>query len=221
VFRMTEDTTMAAPSRECARFTPQPSQTVDERLAALEDAVACSTASDPFASFRNLPFGRENTYRFGLSASQALFTGGRLGGQSQAADAGLRGAELGVTAARAATLLDVAAAYYDATLGDRLVGIARARVTRDNQRPIVFNAASSATWRTSGCGSCSTCRRASRSPSPPSWVTQRCPAVEPVADTRGEGVVYRRMAERTRDPQRRERFTAAGGRGPIRSPGRS
>jgi outer membrane protein TolC len=31
-----------------------------------------------------------------------------------------------VTAARAATLLDVAAAYYDATLGDRLVGIAEA-----------------------------------------------------------------------------------------------
>jgi outer membrane protein TolC len=84
VFRMTEDTTMAAPSRECARFTPQPSQTVDERLAALEDAVACSTASDPFASFRNLPFGRENTYRFGLSASQALFTGGRLVGIAEA-----------------------------------------------------------------------------------------------------------------------------------------
>ena len=167
VFRSVEDTTTAAPPRECARFTPQPAQTVDERLAALEDAVACATASDPFASFRNLPFGRENTYRFGLSASQALFTGGRLGGQSQAADAGLRSAELGVTAARAATLLDVAAAYYDATLGDRLVGIAeatlrqadttlvqttlarevgdqsefellRARVTRDNQRPIVI-----------------------------------------------------------------------------------
>jgi outer membrane protein TolC len=165
-FRSTEDTTTAAP-RECARFTPQPTQTVDQRLAALEDAVACASAADPFASFRNLPFGRENTYRFGLSASQALFTGGRLGGQSQAADAGLRSAELGVTAARAQTLLDVVAAYYDATLGDRLVDIAeatlrladttlaqtslarqvgdqsefellRARVTRDNQRPVVI-----------------------------------------------------------------------------------
>ena len=167
VFRDSEDTTTADPARECARFTPQPSQDVDERLAALEDAVECASASDPFASFRNLPFGRENTYRFGLSASQALFTGGRLGGQAQAADAGLRSAELGVTAARAQTLLEVAAAYYDATLGDRLVAIAeatlrqadttlvqaalaeevgnqsefellRARVTRDNQRPVVI-----------------------------------------------------------------------------------
>jgi outer membrane protein len=168
VFRSAEDTSTApSPPRECARFTPQPSQGVDERLAALEDAVECASAFDPFASFRDLPFGRENTYRFGLSASQALFTGGRLGGQSQAADAGLRTAELGVTTARAQTLLEVAAAYYDATLGDRLVAIAeatlrqadttlaqaslaeevgnqsefellRARVTRDNQRPIVI-----------------------------------------------------------------------------------
>ena len=167
VFRSAEDTTTAPAPRECARFTPQPSQGVDERLTALEDAVECASAFDPFASFRDLPFGRENTYRFGLSASQALFTGGRLGGQAQASDAGLRTAELGVTAARAQTLLEVAAAYYDATLGDRLVTIAeatlrqadttlaqaslaeevgnqsefellRARVTRDNQRPIVI-----------------------------------------------------------------------------------
>lgn len=167
VFRAAEDTATAPAPRECARFTPRPAQSVDERLAALEDAVECASAFDPFASFRDLPFGRENTYRFGLSASQAVFTGGRLGGQSQSADAGLRNAELGVTAARAQTLLEVAAAYYDATLGDRLVAIAeatlrqadttlvqaalakqvgnqsefellRARVTRDNQRPIVI-----------------------------------------------------------------------------------
>jgi outer membrane protein TolC len=169
VFQQAEDTTTAPvePARECARFTPNPSQSIDQRLGALEDAVECASASDPFAAFRNLPFGRENTWRFGLSASQALFTGGRLGGQSQAADASLRSAELSVTAARAQTLLDVAQAYYDAKLGDRLVAIAeatlrqadttlaqtrlakqvgdqsefellRARVTRDNQRPVVI-----------------------------------------------------------------------------------
>jgi len=169
VFQQAEDTTAAPaePARECARFTPNPTQSIDQRLGALEDAVECASASDPFAAFRNLPFGRENTWRFGLSASQSLFTGGRLGGQSQAAEAGLRSAELGVTAARAQTLLDVAQAYYDAKLGDRLVAIAeatlrqadttlaqtglakqvgnqsefellRARVTRDNQRPVVI-----------------------------------------------------------------------------------
>ena len=76
-------------------------------------------------------------------------------------------ARSGLTSAQAQTLLDVTQAYYDASLGDRLVGIAeatleqadttlsqthlarqvgnqsefdllRARVTRDNQRPVVI-----------------------------------------------------------------------------------
>jgi outer membrane protein len=169
-FRQGTDTATAeptTPARECDRFVAQPGLSVEERLGALESSVECSSAVDPFADFRNLPFGRENTYRFGLSASQSLFTGGRLGGLSQSADAGLRTAELGVTAAQAQTLLEVTQAYYDATLGQRLASIAeatlaqaestlahttlakqvgnesefellRARVTRDNQRPVVI-----------------------------------------------------------------------------------
>lgn len=161
------DSASTEPARECDRFVAQPGLSVDERLTALEHSVECSSAADPFANFRNLPFGRENTYRFGLSASQNLFTGGRLRGLSQSADAGLRSAELGVTSARAQMLFDVTQAYYDASLGDRLVAIAeatlrqadttlaqaqlakdvgnqsefellRARVTRDNQRPVVI-----------------------------------------------------------------------------------
>ncbi|MEP7177216.1 MAG: TolC family protein [Gemmatimonadales bacterium] len=161
------DSGSTAPARACDRFVAQPGLSVDERLAALENSVACSSAADPFANFRNLPFGRENTYRFGLAASQNLFTGGRLRGLSQTADAGVRTADLGVTAAQAQTLLEVTRAYYDATLGERLVTIAeatlqqaettlvqtqlseevgsqsefellRARVTRDNQRPVVI-----------------------------------------------------------------------------------
>jgi outer membrane protein TolC len=79
----------------------------------------------------------------------------------------LRGAEIGLTAAQAQLVLDVAQAYYDALLGDRLVAVAeatlqqadttlsdtrlahevgntsefellRARVTRDNQRPVLI-----------------------------------------------------------------------------------
>jgi len=161
------DSSSTEPARECDRFVAQPGLSVDERLTALENSVECSSAADPFANFRNLPFGRENTYRFGLSASQNLFTGGRLRGLSQSAAAGLRSAELGVTSVRAQTLFDVTQAYYDASLGDRLVAIAeatlrqadttlvqaqlakdvgnqsefellRARVTRDNQRPVVI-----------------------------------------------------------------------------------
>jgi outer membrane protein len=164
--RDTTDTATAAPT-ECPGFTPRPGLSVEERLDSLESAVECASAVDPFAAVGDLPFGRANTYRFGLSASQLLFSGGRVSGQSQSASASVRSAELGLTAARAQVLLDVTQAYYDAALGDRLVRIAeatleqadttltqsrlaqqvgnqsefellRARVTRDNQRPVVI-----------------------------------------------------------------------------------
>jgi len=156
-----------APAPVCNRFVPQPGLPIDQRLDSLEQAVECASAADPFASFRDLPFGRENTYRFGLSASQVLFSGGQVGGRAQAAGAGVRSAAIGLTSARAQLLLDVTAAYYDASLADRLYAIAqatlqqadttlsqtqlarevgnlaefdllRARVTRDNQRPVVI-----------------------------------------------------------------------------------
>ncbi len=159
------DTTTPAPA--CNRFVPQPGLPIDQRLDSLEQAVECASASDPFASFRNLPFGRENTYRFGLSASQVLFSGGQVRGRAQAAGAGVRSAAIALTSARAQLLLDVTGAYYDASLSDRLLAIAqatleqadttlsqtqlarevgnlsefdllRARVTRDNQRPVVI-----------------------------------------------------------------------------------
>ncbi len=153
---------------ECQSFVPRPGLPVEERLDSLEAAVECASNSNPFAGLGDdLPFGRENAYRFGLSFSQTLFSGGRVSGQTQAANASVRSADIGLTAARAQLLLDVTKAYYDAALGDRLVGIAqatlgqadttlsqsqlardvgnqsefdllRARVTRDNQRPVVI-----------------------------------------------------------------------------------
>jgi outer membrane protein len=159
--------TTTGPIQTCSPFVPQPGLPVDQRLDSLEAAVACSSTENPFAGFQNLPFGRENTYRFGLSFSQTLFSGGQLSGQSQAAGAAVRSAALGLTSAQAQLLLDVTGAYYDASLADRLLAIAqatleqadttlsqtqlarqvgnlsefdllRARVTRDNQRPVVI-----------------------------------------------------------------------------------
>ena len=159
--------TTSGPVEPCSEFVPQPGLTIEQRLDSLESAVACASSADPFASFRNLPFGRENTYRFGLSFSQTLFSGGQVGGQTQAAAAAVRSAALGLTSAQAQLLLDVTGAYYDAALADRLLVIAqatleqadttlsqtrlarqvgnlsefdllRARVTRDNQRPVVI-----------------------------------------------------------------------------------
>ena len=164
-----DDQGPVAPAPEdCGAFVPRPGLPIEERLDSLEAAVECASNANPFAGLgEDLPFGRENTYRLGLSFSQTLFSGGRVTGQTQAANANVRSATLGLTAARAQLLLDVTEAYYDASLGDRLVAIAqatleqadttlsqaqlarqvgnqsefdllRARVTRDNQRPVVI-----------------------------------------------------------------------------------
>lgn len=115
----------------------------------------------------SLPFGRENQYSLSLSLSQLLFDAGQTAARHRATRAERRAAEIGVDSALAATFLDVTQAYFDAQLGDRLVQIAeaslaqteetlrltgvafqvgdkaefdvlRARVTRDNQLPVVI-----------------------------------------------------------------------------------
>ena len=116
-------------------------------------------------------FASPNTVVFGLTGSQTLFAGGRVISNISASAAGQRVAEVGLASARAQVRLDVTQAYYDATLADRLVAIAesslvqtertfrqtqlsrqvgntsefealRARVTRENQRPVVIQARS-------------------------------------------------------------------------------
>ena len=163
-----DNSTGGAPSEECPDFVPHPGLPLDQRIDSLESALRCASNSNPFAGLgSDLPFGRENTYRFGLSFSQTIFAGGRVSGQVRAAGAGVRSAAVGLTSAKAQLLLEVTQAYYDAVLGDRLVSIAqanleqadttlsqtqlarnvgnqsefdllRARVTRDNQRPVVI-----------------------------------------------------------------------------------
>ena len=122
-------------------------------------------AGDPDLSA--LPFGRENTWRFSISVSQSVYSGGRLGALRDIAAAGRLSSDLALNAARAQLLFDVTQAYYDAALSDQLVAIAdatvgqadatlqqvqasfnagampefellRARVNRDNQRPALI-----------------------------------------------------------------------------------
>src|SRR5919106_5774930 len=151
----------------CPTFVSNPSASPEERLAALEEAVECSTALDPFGSFADLPFGQPNQWSFGLSLTQNLFAGGRIMAQNRIAAANRRRAETELTAQQAQLILDVTTAYYDAVLSDRLATIAeasleqaertlkdvrlarevgtqpefdllRAEVSRDNQRPVVI-----------------------------------------------------------------------------------
>lgn len=160
-----ESDTFPAPVN-CGRFTPNPNLPLGERLDSLERGLDCSANGGSGIDFSNLPFGRANTYNFGLSASQSLINPA-LRGQAAAASAARDVAEGGLVAERARAVLDVARAYFDAQLAQRLLEIAdstmaqaerafnqtrleknvgnaaefdllRATVSRDNQKPVVI-----------------------------------------------------------------------------------
>ncbi len=106
------------------RFRPNASLPLDQRLDTLEHALACgSGGSNPFGSLKNLPFGQKNQWSLGLNFSQNLFTGGRVTGQITEANAARALADIGLSSTRAQLMLDVAQAYYDAALSDRLLAI--------------------------------------------------------------------------------------------------
>src|SRR5262245_37195163 len=65
-------------------------------------------------STSQLPFGQRNTYSLGLNLNWQLFSGGRISGQKQFANATRRTADLGLTTAQAQVTLETVQSYYDA-----------------------------------------------------------------------------------------------------------
>lgn len=135
----TDTTTTTGPQNCNGAFTPNPGLPLDQRVDSLEHAVQCAGSSSPFSSLGSLPFGRANTWTLGLALQQNVFTGGRIAGQVQTANAGRSTAEVQLASARAQMVLDVAQAYYNAALADRLVQIAetaaeQARTTFEQTR---------------------------------------------------------------------------------------
>lgn len=139
-------------------------------LLSSDSSSSTSTSSSSSSSdldFSKLPFGQRNVYRATFSASQLLYSGGRVGAQLAQASLGKKSAALATDGALAQLQLEVTKAFYDAALADRLVTIAesglaqasaaydqtklafdagrqpefellRAQVARDNQRPLVI-----------------------------------------------------------------------------------
>lgn len=159
----------------CTPLTIDNQAPLSDRVAEIERALRdCPPTGNLFGggtddedSTRSLPFGRSNTYRLNLAFSQNVYTGGRLQAQEVRARLGRENAGLTLSSTRAQVALDVAQAYFDAVLSDRLVAIAeatlaqaegtaeqvrlqreagriaefdllRAQVTRDSQRPDVI-----------------------------------------------------------------------------------
>ena len=153
----------------CRVFTPVTGAATTSRLDSLETALGNSTNCRAAGGidFSKAGFGAANQYQLGLTASLNLFTGGRVTAQNRLAAAGYRTADLELRSQRAQLALNVAQAYLDAVLAERLLVIAessfvqtenvarqvqlaknvgttaefellRAQVTRDNQRPVLI-----------------------------------------------------------------------------------
>ncbi len=153
----------------CAGLTVNPGAPIDVRVAELERYLQCPP-SNPFGGGggdNDLPFGQLNTWTTNLQFVQRVYDGGETRARERQARAGRDAAALGVTTTRAQLDFDVATAFYDAALSDRLVAITeatlaqasetlgqvelqfkvgqiaefevlRARVARDNQRAAVI-----------------------------------------------------------------------------------
>jgi outer membrane protein TolC len=127
-----------------------------------------SSSSNSFGSISKI-FASPVTETMTLNFSQNVFTAGRLEASNAQADALRTAADIGLDAAKAQVMLEVAQAYYDAVASAQLTEIAdstlaqaertlqhttvakdvgsasefdllRARVARDNQRPAVIQA---------------------------------------------------------------------------------
>jgi outer membrane protein len=75
-------------------------------------------------AFADLPFGQPNAYRLGLSFSQLIYAGGRERALERQARLGRESASLSVGQTKAQLAFDVAQAFYDAALADRIFIIA-------------------------------------------------------------------------------------------------
>jgi outer membrane protein TolC len=127
------DTTGPPPPQNCGTYTPNPSLPLETRVDSLEHALNCTVngGGSPFAGFGDLGFGSENTWQYGFSLSQPLFSP-RIGAQNRIAEAGRTRAEIELNSQRAQLAMDVTQAYYDAALADRLVLIAEATLAQSD-----------------------------------------------------------------------------------------
>jgi outer membrane protein TolC len=143
---------------------------IAKRVGGGEDTTGGGDGGNAFAdSPLARVFASSNTMVLGVQASQTLYSGGRVNAGIAAAAAGRRVADLGERTARAQNVFEIATAYFDAQVAERLLAIAdsslaqaerafrltelgrevgnnaefdliRARVQRDNARPAVIGA---------------------------------------------------------------------------------
>ena len=112
------------------RFTPDPTATLEERVRYIEENAYKAGLEGLGSLFGNLPFGQENTWTAGITGTQPLYAGGRVGAALRIASEYREAAELGLREQLADIELRVRDAYYRALLAQELETIAIAAVVQ-------------------------------------------------------------------------------------------
>lgn len=99
------------------RFQPDPTASLEERVAYLERQVPTAALGGLGQLFGDLPFGQEHTYVFGFSGSQVLYSGGRVGASLSIAHSAHEATRLNLLEERAEVEYQVRTAYVQALLG--------------------------------------------------------------------------------------------------------
>lgn len=110
----------------CPGLSVQPDAPLGVRVGELERFLQCPPSFSFGGDGSDLPFGQLNTWTASLQFAQTVWNGGRVQAQERQARAGREAASIGVTTTRAQLSLDVATAYFDAALSERVVAITRA-----------------------------------------------------------------------------------------------
>ncbi len=108
------------------KFQPDSLASVANRLSYLEKNTPNAALGSLGSLFGDLPFGQENTYTGTLSASQLLYSGGRVGTALKIAARFKEAADFTYQEEVAKVELDVRSAYYRASLAQELEIIAAA-----------------------------------------------------------------------------------------------
>ncbi|MDQ3521058.1 MAG: TolC family protein, partial [Gemmatimonadota bacterium] len=112
------------------RFQPDADAPLEERVAYLERTVPFAALGGLGQAFGNLPFGQANAYNVGISGSQLLYSGGRIGAALAVARDYRETARIALRGEQANIALQVRGAYYQALLAGQLEIIASAALTQ-------------------------------------------------------------------------------------------
>lgn len=115
-----------APTPDSLKFLPDSTASTAERLAYIEQNVDRAVLGSLGGLFGSLPLGRPNTYIAGITGSQTLYSGGRVGAALKIANDYLAAADLELQEQRATIAQQVRHAYVRATLAQQLQTIAQA-----------------------------------------------------------------------------------------------